>query len=275
MTTDRPAPPGVDPTRPSVARVYDYFLGGKDNFAIDRMVSEKALEITPDARYAGRANRAFLRRAVRYMVVEAGIRQFIDLGSGLPTRGNVHEIAERHAPDVKVIYVDSDPMVLVHGRALLENATTATVIQADIVNPREILEHPDVTSRIDFSQPIGLLMFAILHHLRDNEDPGGVAAVLREPLVSGSHIAISHFRDPGAAHPDASENAKKVEKLFNETLGTGRWLQHDEIVSYFGDTELLPPGLVPLQEWRPDDEDEPVQQTDTYHTFVGGVSRVR
>lgn len=273
MTSERPVPQGVDATKPSVARVYDIFLGGKDNFAVDRMVAEKALEITPDAPHAGRSNRAFLRRAVRYLVQEAGIRQFIDIGSGLPTQGNVHEIAERYAPDVQVIYVDYDPMVLAHGRVLLDNATTATVIQADVRQPDEILGHPDVTSRIDFSQPVGLLLFAILHHVRDDEDPAGIAARLREPLVSGSHIALSHFRDPGAAHPKASAKAKQVEKIFNETLGTGRWREHDEILAYFGDTELLEPGLVPLAEWRPDPGDAPVEQTDTYHTFVGGVSR--
>ena len=273
MTSERPVPEGVDPTKPSVARVYDIFLGGKDNFAVDRMVAQKALEITPDAPYAGRSNRAFLRRVVRYLVDEVGVRQFIDLGSGLPTQGNVHEIAERYAPDVQVIYVDYDPMVLAHARVLLDNAKTATVIQADIRQPEQILSHPDVTSRIDFDKPIGLLLFAILHHLRDDEDPAGVAARLREPLVSGSHIAVSHFRDPGPEYAMASAKARQVEKLFNETMGTGRWRDHDEILEYFGDTELLEPGLVPLAEWRPDADDEPVGQTDTYHTFVGGVSR--
>ncbi|MFC7484110.1 SAM-dependent methyltransferase [Luedemannella flava] len=210
MTDDKPAPPGVDATRPSVARVYDFFLGGKDNFAIDREVGKMALKITPDGPAAGQANRAFLRRVVRYLVVEAGIRQFIDVGSGLPTQGNVHEVAGAYAPDARVIYVDNDPMVLAHGRALLDNATTATVIQADVKQPQSILEHPEVTSRIDFSQPVGMLLFAILHHLSDDEDPAGVAAALCAPLAPGSYLAISHFRDPGPAHPEASAKARQV-----------------------------------------------------------------
>ncbi|GAA1742477.1 SAM-dependent methyltransferase [Luedemannella helvata] len=273
MTNEQPVPPGVDATRPSVARVYDWFLGGKDNFAIDREVAKMALKITPDGPAAGRANRAFLRRVVRYLVVEAGVRQFIDIGSGLPTQGNVHEVANKYAPDARVIYVDNDPMVLAHGRALLDNATTATVIQADAKDPASILNHPEVVSRIDFSQPVGILLFAILHHLRDDEDPLGVAAALRAPLVAGSHLAISHFRDPGPAHPEASAKALQVEKIFNETMGTGRWRKQEEILAYFGDTELLEPGLVPLAEWRPDPGEEPVAQSDTYYTFVGGLSR--
>ncbi len=273
MTDEQPVPPGVDATRPSVARVYDWFLGGKDNFAIDREVAQMALKITPDGPAAGRANRAFLRRVVRYLVVEAGVRQFIDIGSGLPTQGNVHEVANKYAPDARVIYVDNDPMVLAHGRALLDNATTATVIQADAKDPESILNHPEVVSRIDFSQPVGMLLFAILHHLRDDEDPAGVAATLRAPLAPGSHLAISHFRDPGAAHPEASAKALQVEKIFNETMGTGRWRKQEEILAFFGDTELLEPGLVPLAEWRPDPDAEPVAQSDTYYTFVGGLSR--
>ena len=275
MTTDQSVPSGIDTTKPSIARVYDYMLGGKDNFAIDRHVAEIGLKITPDGPAAARANRAFLRRVVRHLVADVGIRQFIDVGSGLPTQGNVHEIAAQAATDVRVIYIDRDPMVLAHGRALLDNASTATVIQADIMRPGEILDHPEVVARIDFTRPVGLLLFGILHHLRDDEDPAGIAAALREPLVPGSHFAISHFRDPGPEHPDASAKALQVEKLFNDSLGTGRWRRQDEILAYFGDTELLEPGLVPLAEWRPDPDEEPAEQTDTYHTFVGGVSRIR
>jgi SAM-dependent methyltransferase len=266
------APPDVDTTRPSIARVYDYMLGGKDNFAIDRMASERALAITPDGPGAARANRAFLRRAVRFLAAEVGIRQFLDVGSGLPTRGNVHEVAQQVDPSAHVVYVDNDPMVLAHGRALLVDEHTTTVLQADIRRPEEILDHRVTREYIDFGRPVGLLLLGILHHLNDHEDPGAIAARLRAALPAGSYLAISHFRDPGAAHPDASAKAREVERVFNQTLGTGRWRRQEEILGYFGDFELLEPGLVPLAEWRPDTA-EPPEQTDTYHTFVGGVAR--
>jgi hypothetical protein len=267
------APPGVDITRPSVARVYDFMLGGKDNFAIDRQVGQMALQITPDGPEAARANRSFLRRVVRFLTAEAGIKQFLDLGSGLPTQGNVHQIATAVDPTARVVYVDNDPMVLAHGRALLTQADTTTVIQADIRSPRAVLDNPDVRDFIDFTQPVGLLLLAILHHLGDDEDPAGVARQYHDALPAGSYIAISHFHDPGEAHPDASGKARAVEKIFNETLGTGRWRTHDEILAYVDGLELLEPGIVPLPEWRPDGADEPSYQSDTYYTFVGGVAR--
>ena len=273
MTTEEWAPPGVDTNVPSVARVYDFLLGGKDNFAIDRMVAHKALEITPDGPAAGAANRQFLRQAIRYLVVEQGIHQFLDIGSGLPTQGNVHEIAKEFNPSSKVVYVDNDPMVLAHGRALLADAESTTVIQADVREPDAILNNPEARRFIDFDQPVGLLLFAILHHLGDDEDPAAVSAALRAPLVSGSHIAISHFRDPGDKHPDASRKALEVEKIFNQAFGTGRWRTDEEILAYFGDFEIVEPGLVPVVEWRPDPGTPAPEQTDTYHTFVGAVGR--
>lgn len=268
------APPGVDPSRPSIARVYDYMLGGKDNFAVDRAAGEAALRITPDGPEAARACRAFLRRVVRYLTATAGIRQFLDLGSGLPTQGNVHEIAHAVDPEVRVVYVDNDPMALAHGRALLADARTTTVVEADIREPERLLANPEVRALIDFDQPVGLLMLAILHHLHDDEDPAGVARRFQAALPAGSYLALSHFHDPGDAHPEVSRRARAVEKVFNETLGTGRWRTHREILTYFGDLELLPPGLVPLAEWRPDGTEQ-ARQTDTYHTIVGGVARKR
>lgn len=273
MTDTEWAPPGVDTTKPSIARVYDFMLGGKDNFAIDRQVSQLALKITPDGPEAARANRAFLGRLVRFMVGEAGIKQFLDIGSGLPSQGNVHQIAHSVDPSVRVVYVDNDPMVLAHGRALLAEAGSTTVVQADVHDPEAILTHPEVLEFIDFSQPVGLLLLSILHHVGDAEDPGAIAARLRAPLATGSYLAQSHFRDPGEAHPEASRKAREVERIFNETLGTGRWRTDAEILSYFGDFEVLAPGLVPLAEWRPDPGAEPSEQTDTYFTYVGGVAR--
>ncbi len=272
MTTEEWAPPGIDTTKPSIARVYDYMLGGKDNFAVDRQTAQLALQITPDGPEAAQANRAFLRRVIHYLTAEVGIRQFLDIGSGLPSAGNVHEIAQAVDPSAKIIYVDSDPIVLAHGRALLGTTSTVKVVQADVRQPEEILRHPDVREMIDFDQPVGLLLFAILHHLSDAEDPAGVVARLRAAVPSGSHLAVSHFHDPGDEHPDASKKALLVEKIFNQTLGTGRWRTRDEILAYFGDFDVLEPGLVPLAEWRPD-TDEASEQSDTYHTFVGGLAR--
>ncbi|MGC4794036.1 SAM-dependent methyltransferase [Micromonospora saelicesensis] len=273
MTRDKAAPPGIDPNIPSVARVYDFFLGGKDNFEVDRKVAEHALRITPDGPAAGQANRAFLRRVIRFLVSEAGIDQFLDIGSGLPTQGNVHEVATEQNPKAQVVYVDNDPIVLTHGRALLAAEGTATVIQADIREPQVILNHPDVRRFLDFDRPIGLLLFAILHHLGDDEDPKAVAAALIDALPSGSYVAISHFRDPGERDPEGSRKAREVERIFNESLGTGRWRTDDEILSFADGLTVLEPGLVPLAEWRPEPDAPAAVQTDTYHTFVGLLAR--
>ncbi|MEV4121601.1 SAM-dependent methyltransferase [Micromonospora sp. NPDC049645] len=273
MTRDKAAPPGIDPSIPSVARVYDFFLGGKDNFEVDRKVAEHALRITPDGPAAGQANRAFLRRVIRFLVSEAGIDQFLDIGSGLPTQGNVHEVATEQNPKAQVVYVDNDPIVLTHGRALLAAEGTATVIQADIREPQEILNHPDVRRFLDFDRPIGLLLFAILHHLADDEDPQAVVAALIDELPSGSYVAISHFRDPGERDPEGSRKAREVERIFNESLGTGRWRTDEEILSFAEGLTVLEPGLVPLAEWRPEADAPAAAQTDTYHTFVGLLAR--
>jgi SAM-dependent methyltransferase len=237
------------------------------------MAGQKALEITPDAMEAGRASRAFLRRVVRFLAAEAGIRQFLDLGSGLPSQGNVHEVAHSVDPSIRVVYVDNDPMVLTHGRALLADNRTTTVVEADVRRPDDILDNPAVREFVDFTKPVALLMLAVLHHVRDDDGPGDIAAKLRARLAPGSYLALSHFRDPGSLDPAVSANAHEVERVFNATLGTGRWRLQEEILSYFGDFELFDPGLVPLADWRPEPGDARPAQTDTYLTFVGGVAR--
>ncbi|MEV6633750.1 SAM-dependent methyltransferase [Actinoplanes sp. NPDC051470] len=272
MTDNEFAPAGIDVTRPSVARVYDFMVGGKDHFAVDRMAAQQALAIMPDAQEAGRACRAFLRRAVRYLAAEAGIRQFLDIGSGLPTQTNVHQVAYEVDPTAHVVYVDNDPMVLVHGRALLADEPNTTVIEADIRTPEKVLEHPVVRQCLDFTEPIGLLLLSILHHVHDTEDPGRIAATLRDALPAGSHLALIHFWDPADEHPEISEKVREAEHVFNTTMGTGRWRRRDEIQAYFGDFEMVEPGLVPPVEWRPGDE-APVDQKDTYYSMIGGVAR--
>ncbi|MEV0621604.1 SAM-dependent methyltransferase [Nonomuraea sp. NPDC050404] len=266
------APKGIDTTKPNVSRVYDFMLGGKDNYAADRWMAERALEIAPDAPEAARANREFLGRVVRFLTAEAGIRQFLDIGSGLPTQGNVHEIAQSAAAGTRVVYVDHDPTVLVHGRAMLAVDAGTTVVEADLRDPDAIIDHPEVRELIDFSRPVGLLLFAILHHLADEENPAAIAARLVDHLPPGSYLAVSHFHNPGLAHPEVSKQAFAAEKIFNETLGTGRWRTREEILTYFDGLDLLDPGLVPLPEWRPDSDDQ-AEPGITYHTFVGAVAR--
>jgi S-adenosyl methyltransferase len=274
MAKGEPFPPAVDVTRPSIARVYDVFLDGKDNFAADRAVAESALQIAPDSAGGAKSNRALLRRVVRYLAAEAGITQFLDIGSGLPSAGNVHEIARDASPGARVVYIDNDPVVGVHGRALLADAATARFVTADVRRPAEVLDDPEVQGFIDFGRPVGLLMLAILHHITDAEDPAAIAARFRDALAPGSYLAISSLRMPGPEHPREAEKARAVQELFNATLGTGLWREDEEILAWFGDWELLEPGLVPLPEWRPDTA-VPARRDSTYHGFVGGVARKR
>lgn len=280
MSEDELASWGIDTSVPNIARVYNLMLGGKDHFAADRQVAELALQIAPDAPKTARANRLFLKRAVGYLAAQAGIRQFLDIGSGLPSYGNVHEIAQEVDGEIRVVYVDNDPVVLTHGHAMLATNTHTTVVQADIRRPEDIISNPVVREFIDFSQPVGLLLLAILHHLNDREDPAGIAARLRSELPHGSYVAISHFLNPGQEHPEEAERAARAEKLFNENLGTGRWRTREEILAFFGDLDLLEPGLVPLPLWRPPGQPDGIPllgqgaELDPIHySFVGGLAR--
>jgi S-adenosyl methyltransferase len=267
-----PAFAELDITRPNVARVYDYFVGGKDNFAADREFADRALEMAPKAALAAQANREFLRRVVRYLVGEAGITQLLDIGSGLPTQGNVSEVAHEINPAAHVVYVDNDPVVYLHSKALLSKAATADIVKADVRRPAEILTDPTVRSLIDFDRPVGLLLLAVLHHIEDHEDPAGIVAQLRDAMPAGSYLAISSLRMPGPEVPEFRAMAIRAEKLLAEGLGSGRWREDKEILAWFGDWELLQPGLVPLLEWRPPTAD-PIERDENYHSFYGGVAR--
>ncbi|HEX6467823.1 MAG TPA: SAM-dependent methyltransferase [Streptosporangiaceae bacterium] len=264
-------PPGIDPTKPNIARVYDYQLGGKDNYAVDREVGRQIQQLVPDAPTASKANRAFLQRVVRHLIVDAGIRQFVDIGSGLPTQGNVHEIAHAEHPGTRVVYVDNDPVVLVHARALLDTTDATKVITADLRSPEELLRNAELREFIDFDEPVGLLLIAILHHLNDGEAQRGTAR-LREALAPGSYMAISHFHNPGSAMPEEAALAVASEKLLMERLGSGRFRTGEEILALFGDFDLLEPGLVPLPLWRPDSPEPPALVSGD-HRLVGGVAR--
>jgi O-methyltransferase involved in polyketide biosynthesis len=183
-------PQGIDPNVPSPARIYDYLLGGKDNFAVDRAAAEKILEHAPNAKEAAQANRRFLIRAVEYLA-DQGIRQFLDIGAGLPTQENVHEVALRKAPDSRIVYVDNDPIVLAHARALLACNAQTIAVAGDLREPESILDNPEVTAHLDFNEPVGLILVAILHFIPDEAAYPAVAK-LRDRLAPGSHLVISH-----------------------------------------------------------------------------------
>jgi hypothetical protein len=219
-------------------------------------------------------NRAFLRRAVRYLTREAGIRQFIDLGSGLPTQGNVHEIAQAVAPDARVVYVDNDAMVVTHSRALLAGNNTVA-IKADLREPDGILEHPEVRELIDFSQPVALLLMAILHFIPDDEDPFGIVARFRDALPAGSYLALSHGTRDIPARTDMSPEAMaemgtKVERLYQLTTASLVTRTRAQVERFFDGFDLLDPGLVEIQLWRPDEADALLPGG-----FYGGVGRKR
>ncbi len=271
---DRRPLPDFDVSKPNVARVYDAFLGGKDNFAADREFVDAAMRLAPKAPLAARANRAFLRRVVRYLVAEAGLIQLLDIGSGLPTQGNVSEVAHEVDPAVHVVHVDIDPVVYTHSKALLADSRTTDIIIGDVRRPAEILADPAVQALIDFDRPVGLLLIAILHHIADQEDPARIAAQLRDALPAGSYLAISSFRMPGPELPELRAATIEGEKLLTGTLGTGRWREDKEILTWFGAWELLEPGLVPLVEWRPTVTGR-IKRDEVYHSFFGGVARKR
>lgn len=269
---DRPPAADFNVSRPNIARVYDAFLGGKDNFAADREFVTKAMRLAPKAPLAAKANRAFLRRVVRYLVAEAGITQLLDIGSGLPTQGNVSEIAHEIDPAARVVHVDIDPVVFTHSKALLANTRTTDIVVGDVRRPAEILADPPVRALIDFGRPVGLLLIAILHHIADHEDPAWIAAQLRDAMAPGSYLAISSFRMPGPELPELRAQTIEGEKLLAGTLGTGRWREDEEIIAWFGDWELLAPGWVSLAEWRPAVRGR-IPRDEVYHSFFGGVAR--
>jgi hypothetical protein len=250
--------PDFDVSKPNVARVYDAMLGGKDNFAADREFVAEILRFAPMAPLGAIANRQFLRRVVQYLAVEAGITQFLDLGSGLPTQGNASEVAHQFSPRARVVHVDNDPVVYTHSKALLANAQTTDFVLGDVRRPDEILTDPVVEAMIDFEQPVGLLIFALLHHVEDGDEPGRIMTEFRAAMPSGSYLAISSLRLPGPTG----------------TLGAMRWREDDEIRSWFGGWELVPPGLVPLGDWRPPVGGH-VPYPELQNSFSGGVARKR
>jgi hypothetical protein len=239
--------PGVDVERANVARVYDALLGGTHNFAADRDVARAMTTIMPSARDAARANRAFLGRVVRFLA-EAGIRQFLDIGSGVPTEGNVHEVARSIDPESRVVYVEIDPVAIAHSRSILAGDDKATIIEADLREPEAILGHPEVGRLIDFAQPVALLLVSVLHFIRDEENPGDLVKRLAGPLVPGSHLAISH----GTIDGQSSSVIEAGRRLYARATAPMRVRGHAEIRAFFDGFDLVEPGLVFNPQWRPD-----------------------
>jgi O-methyltransferase involved in polyketide biosynthesis len=256
----------VDPTTPNVARMYDYYLGGKDNFSADREAAERIMKIMPHAAEWVRSNRGFLVRAVRSLA-ETGVRQFIDLGTGLPTQDSVHQVAGRVSPDARVVYVDVDPVVVSHGRALLAADDQSTVIQADLRHPDKILEHPETRALIDFDRPVGILLVAVLQFIPGDREAREVVARLRAAAAPGSFLVISHVTADDVA-PDVASEGRRI--YSTTSLGSITPRSPAQVASLFEGTELLEPGLVGVDHWR---AGRPPPGAPLPLGFLGGVAR--
>ncbi|MBB5965484.1 SAM-dependent methyltransferase [Planomonospora venezuelensis] len=257
------APIGIQTHIPNIARMYDYYLGGKDNFPADREAAEKALAVVPEIRHSARSNRAFLGRAVAFLA-ERGIDQFLDIGAGLPTQSNVHQVA----PGARVVYVDNDPTVLVHGRAILGRNENVSIVEGDVRRPKEILEHPDVRAAIDFTRPVAVLLLAIMHFVPDEYSPSGIIAEFRAAMAPGSHLAMSHVVID--ARPQAAEG---VTQVYDQASSPFVPRTSAEVIRLFGGFDLVDPGVVNLPEWRPAPGDAvPYRNVGDY--FLGGVGLV-
>ena len=267
--------PDFDVSKPNVARVYDAMLGGKDNFAADREFVAEVLRFAPMAPLGAISNRQFLRRVVQYLVVEAGVTQFIDLGSGLPTQGNVSEVAHQYNPQARVVHVDNDPVVYTHSKALLADAQTTDFILGDVRRPREILTDPVVESMIDFGQPVGLLLFAVLHHIEDSDHPERIMAALRAAMPSGSYLG--HLQPPAArarAARAARAHHRGGETAWPGPSGACGGAMTARSAPGSAGWELVPPGLVPLGDWRPPAAGH-AAYPEIQQSFSGGVARKR
>ncbi len=275
--TDAPQPDDVtrvpiNTTKASVARVYDAFLDGKDNYEIDREVVRQILQVAPEGRRLAWDNQDFLIRVTSFIASQTGITQFLDCGSGLPTAENIHQVAQRIQPEARVVYVDNDPVVLAHGRALLVENDQTHFSAADIFKPKRVINNEIVCRYLDFSEPIVLFQLGTLHYYNGARSPQSIMAEYIEALPSGSYVAVSHFFDPETSR-ELSELARKMEQVFlHSPLGSGWFRTRTEIEGMFPGLELIDPGLTPCVDWWPDGPRlkplDPVQ-----HCIVGAVGR--
>ncbi|MGW4464138.1 SAM-dependent methyltransferase [Micromonospora sp. NPDC004704] len=265
MTQQDDAPAGIDTTQMSHARAYDYVLGGKDNFAVDREAAGQVIALAPDLPALGRAQRRFLLRVTR-MCAEAGIRQFLDVGAGIPTAPNVHETARGLAPDARVVYVDNDPIVFVHNNALLATDDGVVSIKADVREPDQLLDRLRSEHLIDFDQPVLVLFIGLFHLVTDAENPAALIARFRERMATGSYVCISQFCVDGS---DPAARAK-LEEISANSPAPMTFRRREEIEGFFDGFDLLPPGVVDLRRWSPDEDAPP-----TRLKVAAGVGRVR
>ena len=257
--------PAFDTSVAHVARVYNYWLGGKDNFAADRAAAEQAMAAYPDIALSARANRAFLRRVVTYLVSQAGIRQFLDIGTGIPSANNTHEVAQAIAPESRIVYVDNDPVVLAHARALLTSTPSGATdyIDADLRRTEQILAGAAET--LDFAQPVAVMLMAILQHLSDEDDPVGVVASLLAAVPAGSYLALSH-----PAKDIEAEKMKAMAERLNQMMAEKVTFRGQaEVAEFFTGLELVEPGMIRVQHWRPDTDEE----ANSPAALWGGVAR--
>jgi len=273
MTVSRSAwlPSEVDTERPSPARIYDYFLGGSHNFAADRQLAEEYMKVLPEMPVISRANRAFLRRAVRELA-QAGIDQFLDLGSGLPSGGNVHEVAQSVSPGARVVYVDSDPVTVAYGNAMLAEVPGAEMLHADMRQPHAVLESEPVARQLDLSRPLGVLMVAVLHFVAPEEDPHAVVEGYRAVSVPDSYLVVSHATNE--YHP---ETARQAEGVYSRASAGMNFRNRAQIEGLISGYELLPPGLVDVINWHPeplaDGLSDPLGGDVTRYNLLAAVGR--
>jgi SAM-dependent methyltransferase len=261
---DRPtwAPPDVDVNHPSPSRVYDYLLGGSHNFAVDREVAKQVLALAPQTAAVAKGNRGFLHRAVRELTL-LGIDQFLDIGSGIPTVGNVHETAQEQLPNARVVYVDIDPIAVAHSHLMLTDNPNTGVVHGDLREPDAILSDPVTVELLDFDRPIAVLLVALLHFMSDEDDPMASLARLREVLAPGSYLVISHL----VARSDGRPGSHAAHERYNEAVAMLTIRHRDEIAALFAGFTLIEPGLVGADRWRPDSEIDP--ETDPLPVLAG------
>jgi O-methyltransferase involved in polyketide biosynthesis len=260
-------PKGIDTSVPHLARVYDYWLGGKDNFEADRRAAEAGYKAFPGVLQSVRANRVFLARVVRYLVTEAGIRQFLDIGSGLPTASNTHEIAQQKAPESRVVYVDNDPVAVMHARVMLQSSAEGRTdfYLADARDPGLILEQAAAT--LDFREPVAVIMLGLLHFLHDDEQAAAITAAFSAAVAAGSHLAISHL----ASDIEPEIMAEFLRSMAETGVPPRALRSREQVAGLFAGLDLLAPGVVPVSRWRPDTDVEASAVT----TLWGGVARKR
>jgi hypothetical protein len=265
LTHDLAAPRAADVTVPNAARMYDHYLGGDNNFPVDRDAAEHVLRVAPWIRTTALENRAFLGRAVRYLAREAGIRQFVDIGTGLPTRGSVHEAAREAAPDAHVVYADIDPIVVGQARAILSRTPGTAIVRGDLRQPEDIIASPELTALIDWRQPVALLLVAVLHFVAAADDPGAILARFRRAMAPGSYVAITHLH-----HEPGGEAARQLLDIYQGANVPLVTRTREEITALFDGLALVDPGVVSLPDWRPEPRGYPAGEV----WGLAGIGRI-